>query len=150
MSQQPRVPGTSPKIDPNTGLPPALNNTADDPNKVARDRERVISATAVAATGGEGEYAAPPALDDGPALRTATIDGQEVEVSLSPIRRNDHVVRYGSESKLPNGTPVNADGTVCEGTKEPFGIVGNIKTNQGWLVGRIIPLAGLKDAPKAA
>lgn len=147
MASQPRVPGESPKIDPATGLPPTLNNTADDPNKVARDRERVIAATAVAATGGEGMIAPPPPLNDGPALRTATIDGKPVQVRLSPVRRDAASVKYGLESKLPKGTPVNEDGTVSEGSKQPYGVIGDIQTDEGLLVNRIIPLDALEAAP---
>lgn len=150
MMKEPRTPGEA-RIDPNTGLPPALNNTAEDPNDVARSRERVIQATAVAATGGEGEIAPPPALDSGPAMRTAKLGGEDVKVRLSPVRRDAHSVKYGPESKLPKGTPVNKDGSVCEGTAQPYGIIGDIETPQGWLINRIIPMDALDtDETKVA
>lgn len=140
MAKQPQMPGTEVT---------ALNNTNDDPNTIARDRERVTQAVAVAATGGEGSIAPPPPLDDGPAMRKATLGGKETKVRLSPVRRDPLSAQYGQESKLPKGTPVKEDGTVFEGSGQPYGVIGDIETPQGWLINRVIPLDSLttEDAP---
>lgn len=143
MAKTPQMPGEQ-KIDPATGLPPVLNNTNDDPNAVARTRERVIQATAMAATGGEGEIAPSPEIDAGPALRTAVIDGESVQVRVPPIRHNADVVKFGPESRLPKGTPVRQDGKACEGDEQPYGIVADILTPRGVLVNRVVAYDALE------
>lgn len=144
MKRDTQMPGEA-KLDPKTGLPPALNNSDADPNDVARSRERVLQATAIAATGGEGEIAPAPELDTGPAMRTAKLGGENVRVQIPAVRRNPHVVKYGPESRHPNGTPVDEKGNPIEGDAQPWGIVGNIETPQGLLVNRIIPLDSLDE-----
>lgn len=129
----------------------ALNNAAEDPNEVARSRERVLQATAVAATGGEGEIAPGPDIDDGPALRTATVHGEGVRVRIAPSRRDPLSAKYGPESKLAKGTHVNADGTVFEGQGQAYGVIGDyLDPQKGWLINRIIPLDSLDADTMAA
>jgi hypothetical protein len=150
MAQHTRVPGEE-KIDPKTGLPPVLNNANEDVNEIGRKRERVLAATAMAATGGEGEIAPPPPIDDGPAERVAQFAGKDVRVRISPTRRDPMSAKFGPESKLPKGTQVNKDGTVYEGAEgQPYGVIGDIETPQGWLINRIIPLESLNTDEKAA
>lgn len=133
-SQQARIPGE-------TGV---LNNTNEDPNEIARKRERALRAIAQAQNEGDGDIAPPPDLDDGPAMpTTATIEGQTVRVRIPAIRRDDESRKYGPESRLPKGTPVRKDGTPCEGDEHPYGIVGDIELpGKGWLVNRVIPIEG--------
>jgi len=117
-----------------------LNNSNDDPNKVARDREIRTRTIAAAASGGEPDLAPMPALDEGPAMREATINGVKVKVHVPTIRRSDHVMRFGVESRLPKGTLVRKDGTPTEGDEEPFGVIGDIELpDVGRLVSRVIP-----------
>lgn len=151
MPRQPQMPGEQPKIDPATGLPPVLQNTEDDPNKIARDRERITQATANLATGGEGEIAPSPDIDDGPAIRTAQVNGQDVRVRISPTRRDPLSAKYGPESRLAKGTQVNEDGSVFEGTGQPYGVIGDyLDPAKGWLINRIIPLASLEQDKQQA
>lgn len=146
MSKKPvQVPG-----DEKAPLITELNNANDDPNKIARDRERHLAGVAMATTGGEGDLAPPPALDAGPAISTRVIDGKRVRVSIPPVNRNPDVLRYGREQQLPAGTPVNKDGTVCAGSDEPYGVIGSVLTDKGWLVGRIIPLADEEPEPTSS
>lgn len=118
-----------------------LNNAGrDDPNDVALKRERQLQATAIAATGGEGEIAPTVKADNGPAMQERTIAGKKVIVRTGSKQRDELSEKYGHESKLPDGTQVNKDGTVFEGVGKPYGTIGSILTDSGWLVGRIIPL----------
>jgi hypothetical protein len=129
----------------------ALNNAGrEDPNEVARKRERQVQATAMAATGGDGDIAPTVAIDDGPAIKQAVINGEVVTVRGSPARRDELSQKYGAESKLPSGTQVNRDGSVFDGSGDAFGYIGDIKTDKGWLVGRIIPYAQPEAAAPVA
>lgn len=123
-----------------------LNNAGDDPNEIARQRERHIRGTAMAATGGDGEIADGPEIGAGNAITTRVIDGRRVRVSIPPVSRNPDVTRYGREQTLPAGTPVTHDGKPCEGAEEPYGVIGSVMTERGWLVGRVVPLADESEA----
>lgn len=126
----------------------ALNNAGrEDPNKVGRDRERQVRTIAAVSAGGDADLAPPPKIDAAPAIETAIINGKEVRVRRSSTRRDELSLLYGNESKLPDGTQVNKDGSVFEGVGQPFGTIGSIMTDDGWLVGRIIPLANDEPAP---
>jgi hypothetical protein len=140
MSKLPiQVPGEQ-KIDPKTGLPPVLNNADMDVNEVGRQREMQVRAIAMAATGGQGELAPSPAIDTGPALQERTMAGERVVVRVPAIRHNVQVSKYGPESSFPKGTLVRRDGTPCEGNETAYGVIGDIVTNEGILVHRVIPL----------
>ena len=134
MSRPARVPGESGH----------LNNAGDDPNEVARKREKALRAVAMATTEGDGDLAPMPAIDEGPAMpKTAEIGGEKVRVRIPAIRRDGDSAKFGPESRLPKGTPVRQDGQPCEGDEEPYGVIGDIELpGKGWLVNRIIPLEG--------
>lgn len=118
----------------------ALNNTGKDPNTIAREREQQLQMTAAIAAGGKPDLAPTVAVDPAPSVRIADIGGQQVRVHIGTIRRNDHVAKYGPESRLPKGTPVKRDGTPCEGDEQPYGIIGDIELpGIGRLVSRVIP-----------
>jgi len=123
-----------------------LNNSADDPNKVARDRERLVQAMAVAATGGEGDYAPLPDLDPGPALEDRVINGVRVRVRIPSKPRDGLAAKFGPESRHPKGTQVRQDGKACEGDEEAYGVIGDYETTEGILVNRIIPIETEKGA----
>lgn len=127
----------------------ALNNTGKDPNTIAREREQQLQMTAAIATGGKPDLAPTVAVDPAPSVRTAEIAGEQVRVHVGSIRRNDHVAKYGPESRLPKGTPVKRDGTPCEGDEQPYGIIGDIELpGVGRLVSRVIPFEAIGGAPK--
>ena len=147
----PRIPGDDEDMPASRAPSNLLNNAGTKtPNDVAAERENVVRAMAMAEAAKRGEspdLAPAPAIGsegpEGPTSikRKVMINGVEVETVTPVIRKNTHVAMFGPESRLPSGTPVKQDGTPCEGDEEAYGVIGDIITPQGRLVGRIIPVA---------
>lgn len=136
MSRTARTPGEASEKDGIT----ALSNTNLDPNEIARQRERIARTLATVAAGGEPELAPMPAIDAGPAIETREFGGKAHRVHVPSRTENNQVQIYGKEVSLAEGTVVSdAAGTPCEPGKKRYGVVGRILTDDGWLVGRVIP-----------
>lgn len=121
----------------------ALNNTNKNPNDIAREREATLRGMAIATATAAGEtpdLAPEVAADDKPSIKRKTVmGGEEVEVEVPKSRVNQQVQKFGPESRLPKGTRVKEDGTPCNDGEEPFGVIGDIRTQDGILVNRVIP-----------
>jgi hypothetical protein len=150
-----QTPGGDP---PNTQIPAALNNTDENPNRVAAEREALTQSRAAAAAMERGDLAgAQKILAEAQAAINAASEPAEsaeraAEVDLSEfgpdvtgatvgfIRRSPAVEKYGRELTWPVGTPLNEDKMPCVDNQEPAFVVGNLQTKAGLIVSRAIPL----------
>lgn len=156
----PKIPGDDDALPASRAPVETLNNagrgTANDAGLEHERRVQGMAMAAAVASGKQPDLAAIAALGETVEVgatsikRTRIINGMEVEVEVPIHRRNDHVQRFGVESKLPKGTPVNKDGTLFEGAGEAYGVIGDINLPEGKLVNRIIPLADEVPAKPAS
>jgi hypothetical protein len=130
----------------------------DDPVAIAELRERQLQGQAIAEAASEGREAdlapIPAGLGQGAGkggrnklrAKARMADGSIVEVDIEKRQRDVQVDLYGPESKLPKGTAVRKDGTPCQGSERPYGIIGDMMTPQGRLVSRVVPFESLDVA----
>jgi hypothetical protein len=124
-----------------------LNNAGrGDPNAVAREREAMLRGKAISTLQNKADLAPGPELDDMEETGEIEAGGERVRFRVPKRVLNPQVDRFGGESKLPRGTWVRKDGTPCEGSETPHGVVGDIDTPQGKLVNRVIPVAVIEAA----
>lgn len=141
-----RIPGDDGDI-PGANQP----NDPDDPVAIADLRERQLQGAAIAEAAAEGRDAdlAPMPAGVGKGGRSKKRakakmpDGTIVEVDIEERAKDVNVELYGPESSLPKGTAVRKDGTRCQGSEQPYGIIGDVMTPQGRLVSRVIPYDSL-------
>lgn len=135
-----------------------LNNISGrSANEVGLEREVELQNRAVGDAGSKGREADLAAIDpglsavardelarrrQGLATKPVVINGEEVRVRVpeSAGGVSADVQKFGPESRLPAGTRVRADGTACSDGEEAHGVIGDVMTDHGWLLRRVIPL----------
>lgn len=138
----------------------ALNNTDDDPNSIAAEREQATVAAAAAdalkagdidkaqalmhqaAQTAQATAAAKPKRKRSAAVDVAKLGPGVADISVPNIRRDPDAERWGPELSYPAGTQLDKDKRPCAGGERAHYVVGNIlDESRGWVIGRAIPLS---------
>lgn len=117
-----------------------LHNVHMTPEEIALEREDQLRAKAISSVS-RPDLAPMPNVDEGYQAAEMTVDGETVRVIIPKKVVNREAEKFGTESKLPKGTAVREDGTICTGREEPWGYVVDIKTDAGILVNRVVPVS---------